>query len=140
MSKNTTAMTELEQAQAEAESQIKAVYLDKVAEINGTSYTFTRFTHKERKKVFAFLSSVIVRGKDPVTRKMQESVRMDFWDEPRFEAVEELINSKITVDGVQLNKKSNFWDDDEYAADYIAFMLLAMQVISYPFMQGGSGK
>jgi hypothetical protein len=117
---------------AQAQDQVKQTYLDQVAEINGTAYTFTKFTHKERKKVFAFLSSV----NNPSTG----AVRMDFWDEPRFEAIEELINSKVMVDGVQISKKPNFWDNEEYAADYVAFMLLAMQVISYPFIQGGFGK
>lgn len=127
-----TKKTQDQEVVDQAQDQVKQTYLDKVAEINGTEYTFTKFTHKERKKVFSFLTSVM---------NMQTGdYRMDFWDEPRFEAVEDLINSKVMVDGIQISKKPNFWDDDEYAADYVVFMLLAMQVISYPFLQGGFGK
>ena len=116
----------------EAQNQVKSVYEDKVASINGTDYEFSAFTHTERKKVFAFMSSIV--------NPNDGTFRMDFWDEPRFNEVEQLINSKVMVDGIQISKKHGFWDNDEYAGDYIAFMMLAMQVISYPFTRGGLGS
>jgi len=122
----------IDQQVEESQNQVKSVYDDKVATINGTDYEFSTFTHMERKKVFAFMSSIV--------NPNDGSFRTDFWDEPRFNEVEQLINTKITVDGIQISKKQGFWDNEEYAEDYIGFMMLAMQVVSYPFMKGGLGK
>jgi hypothetical protein len=116
----------------DAVNQIKAVYDDGVAEINGTSYTFTKFTHAERLKVFAFYSSLI---KDQRTG----DVRMDFWDEPKFHEVQKLLDSKITVDGMQVSKIADYWSQEENMDDFIPLMMTALQVVCYPFLRGRLG-
>ena len=113
--------------------QVKAVYTEGVAEINGTSYTYSKFTHEERLGVFAFYTSLI---KNQATGE----VRMDFWDEPRFRAVEKLVNQKVLVDGVQISKIPGYWEQEENMDDYLPLMMLSLQVITYPFLRGRLGK
>lgn len=105
--------------------QIKAAYDDGVAEINGNSYQFATFVHKERRKVFAFYTKVA---------PLVEANDLSFLDTPEFEAIEALILDKVLLDGSQLSKLPKWLDD--YAADYVMLVMTAMGVISYPFMQG----
>lgn len=126
-----TAITE--EAPEKALEQIKEVYESNVADINGTEYQFTKFNHMERKKVFAFLSKHVNFSSGDF------NIGGVFGD-PQLDEIEKLIHSKVLVDGVQISKHKDFWDNDEYAGDYVAFTLLAMQVIAYPFMRGGRGN
>lgn len=113
-------------------AQIKAVFDDGIAEINGTLYEFTKFTHAERLKVFSFYSGLV---KNHATGE----VRMDFWDDPAFHVVQKLIDSKILVEGVQVSKREAYWDQDENVDDFVPYILTALQVITYPFLRGGRG-
>ena len=107
-----------------AQEMIRAVFDDGEAEINGRTYVFVRMTHKKRRRVFAFYTSVAkqVQGGD-----------FSFLDDPRFEAVESVINNAVTLDGSLLSKLGDaHWED--YAGDYLPFTATALAVISYPFL------
>lgn len=116
-------------AQELALEQIKSVYDDGKAKINGTEYVFGDFVHKQRRKVFSFYST---------TAKEIENQDFSFLDEEKFDEIEALICQNTLVDNLQISKSPQFWDN--HAGDYMAFVILAMQVISYPFMQGGNGE
>ena len=90
---------------------------------SGNVYTFTKLNHKKRLKVFARFQSLERQG-------------MMFFDSPDFEVVERIIEDCVLVDGMQLSKKQNHWD--EHTADFLTFYTYAMGAISYPFLQGGS--
>lgn len=116
----------------ESLEQIKAVYADNEAEINGTVYSYAKFTHPERLKVFAFYTSLV---KD---HKIGD-VRMDFWDDPQYHKIQQLIESKVLVDGMQISKIKDFWEQEENMDDYIPLMMTSLQVICYPFLRGRNG-
>lgn len=112
----------LMERQAAARAQVRAVYEDGEAEINGRKYKFHKMTHVERRKVFAFSTSV--------ARQLQED-NMSFLDSPVYAAVEEVMWSNISFDGVALNKARDHWE--EYPEDYIRLVGTALGVMSYPF-------
>lgn len=116
----------------ESLAQVKAVYDEGVAEINGTSYKYTKFTHAERLKVFSFYSSLV---KNQATGE----VRMDFWDDAKFHEVQRLIDSKVLVEDIQISKRPNYWEQEENMDDFMPLMLLSLQVITFPFLRGGRG-
>lgn len=105
---------------AQAQAQIKAVYEDGEAEINGNTYKFGTFIHAERRKV---LSVAPTKEGD-----------ISFLGSTAFDEVEQLIMRKITLDGVQLSKMGGW--QETHAADYMPLIMTAMGVITYPFMAG----
>ena len=111
----------------QAMDQIRAVYEDGKAEINGREYVFTKMTHKERRKVFAFF-----------TRIQGEIEKQNFWwlEDPDFVDVEDIISKRVTFDGNALNKLDKHWEN--YPQDYILFITTALGVISYPFLPGSN--
>jgi hypothetical protein len=109
----------------DALEQIKAVYDDQKAEINGREYEFKSFTHKQRRKVYAYYTSIVHEI---------ENDSMAFLGTDAWESIEELICNHVVYDGVQLSKREDHWD--RYAGDYILFIMTAMPVISYPFLAG----
>lgn len=112
-----------EDQQQQAMNQIKAVYEEGKAEINGREYVFNKMTHKERRKVFAFMTKV-----------QEDMQRGSFWwlESPEFAEVEQIIERNVTYNDVALNKLDNHWDN--YPGDYVTFISTALGVISYPFM------
>lgn len=116
--------------QRKSMEMVKSVYDDGVATINGSDYYFTKCTHTERKKVFAFFTEV---------QAEVASGSFAFMGRSDFEAIERIICSRVTYQGMQLTKIPNHWDDDEHADDYLQFVTTAMAVISYPFMKGALG-
>lgn len=114
---------ELNEEQSKALDQVKAVYEDGKAEINGREYVFNKMTHKKRRKVFAFF-----------TRIQHDLQRGDFWwmESPEFEGVEQIINDTVTFGGDALSRLDTHWD--HYPQDYMLFISTALGVISYPFM------
>lgn len=114
--------------QADSMKMIRDIYEDKVATINGNDYEFTKCTHNDRRKVFAFFSSI--------QRQVQQG-DFSFLDRPDFHAVEKTMCDRITFDGVPISKRPTHWE--EYPGDYLQFISVAMGVISYPFMQGVAG-
>lgn len=116
--------------QVKAEDQIKAVYEDGVAEINGTQYVFSKLKHKDRLKVFEMLQNA--------TNQTTGEMRIP-WTSAQFTEVEALINSKVLVDDMQISKYDSYWDQEENLDDYMPFIVTAVQVICYPFMRGKLG-
>lgn len=112
-------LTDEEKAQA----MIRAIFEDGEAEINGRVYKFTTMTHKQRRKVFAFLTRVA----PAVDQK-----NLSFIDDPSFEPVEQIIHKAVTFDDSLLSVLGDsHWE--KYPGDYITFTTVALQVISYPF-------
>ena len=115
---------QLTDEQKKAQAMIRAIFEDGEAEINGRVYKFTSMTHKQRRKVFAFLSRVA----PAVDRK-----DLSFIDDPSFEPVEQIIHKAATFDDSLLSVLGDsHWE--KYPSDYITFTTVALQVISYPFM------
>lgn len=112
----------MQEQREKAVAMVRAVYEDGEAEINGRKYRFHKMTHVQRRSVFAFYTSVApqLRGDN-----------MAFLDTPQYAAVEEVMWSNISFDGVTLNKLRDHWD--EVPEDYIQLVATALGVISYPF-------
>lgn len=116
-------MTPQEQRDA-ALAQIRAVWEDKEAEINGRIYRFHQMVHVERRKVFAFYTSV---------QTQLQAQNFAFLDSPQFAPVEELMWKNISFDGVTINKLRDHWE--EYPEDYLQLVSVAMGVMSFPFIR-----
>lgn len=113
--------------QEKALAMIKAVYNDGFAEINGNRYDFAAMTHKKRRKVFAFFTSIA----GELTHQS-----MAFLDTDRFDEIERLMFDYVLYDGVQLSKQSEHFES--FPGDYIMLITTALQVISLPFMGGST--
>lgn len=114
--------------QADSLKMIRDIYEDSIATINGRDYCFTKCTHNDRRKVFAFFSSI---------QKQVQGGDFSFLDRPDFQAIERTMCDRITFDGIQVSKRATHWED--YPEDYLQFVSVAMGVISYPFMRGVAG-
>lgn len=112
----------MQEQREKAVAMVRAVYEDGEAEINGRKYRFHKMTHVERRKVFAFYTSIAPQLRDD---------NMAFLDTPQYAAVEEVMWSNISFDGVTLNKSRSHWED--YPEDYVQLVATALGVISYPF-------
>jgi len=106
-------------------AQIKAVYDDQAAEINGRSYKFTGTNHNTRRKIFAYFTSI---------QNDIQAGNFSFLSSPGFVPIEKAINDIITFDGSLVSKLPEHWED--HPEDYIKFISIALQVISYPFLKG----
>jgi hypothetical protein len=93
--------------------------------INGREYAFTAMRHKERRKVFAFFTSI---------RGQLEENSFAFMDEPKFDEIMGVIENLVTFDGSLLSRLGTHWD--LYSQDFIEFVVTAMGVMSYPFLVG----
>ncbi len=113
--------------QEKALAMIKAVYNDGFAEINGNRYDFAAMTHKKRRKVFAFFTSIA----GELTHQS-----MAFLDTDRFDEIERLMFDYVLYDGVQLSKQPEHFES--FPGDYIMLITTALQVISLPFMGGST--
>jgi len=116
-------MTNKEKQEA-AMAQIRAAYEGGEAEINGRKYKFHKMQHVERRKVFAYQSSV--------QRQMSEG-NFSFLDTPAYASVEELMWKNISIDGSLIGKLPDHWE--EFPEDYMMLVSTAMGVMSYPFMR-----
>ena len=112
----------MQEQREKAVAMVRAVYEDGEAEINGRKYKFHKMTHVERRKVFAFYSSI--------ARQLQDE-NMSFLDSPVYAVVEDVMWSNISFDGVALNKSRDHWE--EFPEDYIRLVATALGVMSYPF-------
>ena len=114
----------VQEQRAAAMAQVKAVYEDGEAEINGRKYKFHKMTHVERRKVFAFYTSV----------QRQIGINdFSFLDTPQYANVEEVMWSNISLDSVTISKARNHWED--FPEDYVSLLAVAMGVMSYPFIR-----
>jgi hypothetical protein len=113
---------------AAAQAMFRDIFEDGEAEINGRKYRFTSMTHKKRRKVFAFYTKIAGRA---------ESNDFSFLDSPEFEAVEAVINDTVLFNDSRLTViGDSHWD--KYPGDYMAFIVTALGVISYPFLSGSA--
>jgi len=107
-----------------AMSQVRAVYEDGEAEVNGRVYKFHKMQHVERRKVFAFYTSI--------QQQMQDQ-NFSFLDSPQFAPVEQVMFSNISFDGNLVGKLRDHWE--EVPEDYLQLVSVAMGVMSYPFIR-----
>jgi hypothetical protein len=114
----------MQEQRDKAMAQVKAVYEDGEAEINDRKYKFHKMTHVERRKVFAFYTSI---------KRQMSSEDFSFLDTPQFAAVEEVMWPNISLDGVAVSKFRDIWE--QYPEDYIRLVCVAMGVMSYPFIR-----
>lgn len=105
--------------------QIKAVYDDGTALINGREYKFLGTTHIVRRRVFAYFTKI--QG------QLQQG-DFSFLSSAEFEQIEKDINNMVTFNDNLLSKIKNHWE--EFPEDYIPFISTALGVISYPFLRG----
>jgi len=112
---------------AAARAMIKQIYEDKVATVNGRDYKFLTMVHRDRRAVFAFMTSV-----GPAMQRND----MSFLDGDAFAPIERIISDHITFNAMQLSKLPKHWEDEGgYPEDYIPLLTSALQVISYPFVR-----
>jgi hypothetical protein len=114
----------MQEQREKAMAMVRAVYEDGEAEVNGRKYKFHKMTHVERRKVFAFHTSV---------QRQMSSQDFSFLDTPQYAAVEEVMWANISFDGVTINKARDHWE--EFPEDYINLLSVAMGVMSYPFIR-----
>lgn len=112
----------LEEQRAAAMAQVRAVYEDGEAEINGRVYKFHKMQHIERRKVFAFYSSI---------QAQIQVQNFSFLDGPGFAVVEPVMWNTVSFDGELLTKRRDHWE--EFPEDYLSLVLVSMGVMSYPF-------
>lgn len=107
---------------------IKEAYESGVIEVNGREYEFDSMNFRDRRKVFAYFTSVgsKVEGGD-----------LSFIDSSAFDDIEKVIRRYSLFDGHLLSKLGDKHFDD-YPEDYLEFTITAMGVISYPFMSGNT--
>lgn len=116
-------MTLEEQRQA-AMAQIRAVYEDGEAEINGRRYTFHKMQHVERRKVFAFQTSV---------QHQMRAGDFGFLDSPVYAAVEQVMWNSVSFQGELISKRRDHWE--EFPEDYMQLVSVSLGVMSYPFIR-----
>jgi hypothetical protein len=116
-------MTHDEQRQA-ALAQIKAIYEDGEAEINGRKYKLHKMQHVDRRKVFAFYSGVQTKI---------NAGDFGFLESPVFADAEKVMWSAVSLDGELISKRRDHWE--EYPEDYITLAISVMGVMSYPFIR-----
>lgn len=110
-----------------AMAQIRGVYEDGEAEINGRVYKLHKMTHVDRRKVFAFYTSV---------QHQANAQNFSFLDTPQFAAVEDVMWKSVSFDGATLNKLRDHWE--EYPEDYIQLVTVTMGVMSFPFIRAAA--
>ncbi len=111
-----------------AQDQIKAVYDDSEAEINGRTYVYNKMMFGERRAVFAYTSMIAPK------LKVHD---LSFLDDDKFKHIEKIINRVVTYDGMTLSKLPEHFN--QYTEDYVQFIIISLSVISYPFQKGGAG-
>jgi hypothetical protein len=109
----------------QALEQVKQVFEDGVATINGRDYCFLKMRHEQRLKVFAFYSSIA---------SQLQTGSFEFLDSDKFRDVSKVIFNSITYDGCLLSKLPEHWE--EFGEDYVTLVATALGVISYPFFRG----
>jgi len=111
--------------QNEAQRQIRGVYDDGFADINGRRYTFHKMRHLDRREVFAFFTTI----KDQLFRE-----EFGFMRGADFAKVEQLILRSVSCDGLILDKAGDWWD--QHPEDYLLWVSTSLAVTSYPFLAG----
>ena len=94
--------------------------------LGSVGYKFNRFRHKERVKVFGYLTAVA---------PAMEKGNFEFLSSDAFDQVAKIISENVTVDGMSLQKMDSHWDD--HPENFIGFFTTALQFVSFPFLRGG---
>lgn len=100
--------------------------------VNGRSYSLHPMRHLDRRQMFGFFTEVLPDI---------ENGRFGWLSRPEFSAVEALLWKHVSLDGAIVGQTPTHWD--EYADDYLELAVLALAVMSYPFLRGvlgGSGS
>lgn len=113
-----------QQKAAAAMAQIRAVYEDGVAEVNGRSYKFHKMQHIERRHVYGYYTSI--QGQLKIGDH-------SFLYSPGFAPVETIMWNAISFNGSLVSKIADHWE--EYPDDYVTLVAVAMGVMSYPFLR-----
>lgn len=106
-------------------AQLKESFENGSLSINGREYEICKMTHSQRVKVFAYFTSI---ANDAMGGNFA------FMDSDKFKEIEKVIYGMTKFDGDLLKVINSHFE--EYAEDYIEFIVLAMGVISYPFLRG----
>lgn len=106
-------------------SQLKEAYENSSLSINGREYEICQMTHGQRVKVFAYFTSI---ANDAMNGNFS------FMDSDKFKEIEKVIFGMIKFNGDLIKVINGHFE--EYAEDYIEFIVLSMGVISYPFLRG----
>lgn len=107
----------------EANEMIRAAYEDGKAEINGREYVFTAMSHKQRRRVCTYFTSV---------QSFLHAGDLSFIDSAAFEPIEAIINKTVMFGGSLLDRLGDaHWE--LHPEDYFVFISAALAVISYPF-------
>ena len=106
-------------------AQLKESFENGSLSINGREYEICKMTHGQRVKVFAYFTSI---ANDAM------SGNFAFMDSDKFNEIEKVIYGITKFNGDLLKVVNGHFE--EYAEDYIEFIVLAMGVISYPFLRG----
>lgn len=114
-----------EEKKEKALAELKAIYEDGCAEVNEREYKFTPFTHTQRRRVFAFYSSI---------GQAIGKADFSFLTTQEFAKVEKIIEERVLFEDMQLEKLDKHWE--KYPQDYITFICAALGAISYPFLSG----
>lgn len=117
----------IEEQRKAALAQIKAIYEDGEAEVNGRPYKLHKMQHMERRKVFAFYSAV---------QHQMSAGNFSFLDTPGFADVEKIMWSAVSLDGELISKRRDHWE--EYPEDYLTLVPAVMGVMSYPFLRASA--
>lgn len=102
--------------------------ISKIMDDNGFTlgdikYEFLKFTHKDRRAVFAYFSSV----KNKIIEEDFSFLDSDGWDK-----IEENISKHISIGGKLLvNLPTHF---EEHPKNYVPFVLVALSSICDPFL------
>lgn len=110
---------------AAAQAQLKAIFDDREAEINGRKYQFGLASHRQRVTVFSFFSSV---------KGQLQNEDFSFLDSKEWAHVEKTIGDIVMFEDMQLSKSPLHWE--KYPEDFLPFVAVSLGVISYPFMRG----
>lgn len=113
-----------DQQRQAALAQIKAIYEDGEAEVNGRAYKLHKMQHMERRKVFAFYSAV---------QGQLSANNFAFLDTPAFADVEKIMWAAVSLHGELISKRRDHWE--EYPEDYLTLTAAVMGVMSYPFLR-----
>lgn len=107
--------------------ELEAIHKSKVYTTNGRDYHILKLTHGKRIKVFGYYSSL---------RDMLANEDFSFMVTPEFKEVEAVILNNTSFEDTVLSKRTGHFDDDDYIEDYIEFILVMMNVFSYPLLKG----
>ena len=107
-------------------NEIRGVYEDGFADINGRRYTFHKMRHLDRREVFAYFTTI---------KEQLFHENFGFMLKPDFSRIEQLVLRSVSCDGMIMAKApEDWWDGREQ--EYTMLVSMALTVISVPFFPG----